>query len=198
MYIPRHWHYVGPTALIVLPFLVTKQLYGDVFRWDVFWLVQYPLLQVSVEWARYLRGAGVAYQSWEAGTPPEKPKVISWDTGLPVEDETIPIKVDGKVYNQIYSQDIQPLALDHERKFARTLIHQRNNNLKVQLTETYWIKEKRFGESRDAFVSMMDKWEYHGLSGREGGQDKRVIKDWRKVRLVEQGLKLPPPPRKVL
>ena len=148
------------------------------------------------------------YQGYVTQSRPAVEPLVNWHTGqvieeVPIRTEPKPkddgfkplIRVDGKVaYAQVTAQP----KFDAERIFAKTLIDMRNHNFEVKMTEAYWIKEKRFSSSREEFVEMLDKWEHYGLSGRAGGQEKRVPKDWRKIRLIAQGEKLPPPPRKVL
>jgi hypothetical protein len=199
MFVPKKWHWVLPPSMILVGFYIRTQ-YGA--HWDVHLFVQVPLSVVAAELGAYLWQAGVAYQKYVTGgaqiVEPKSPEIIDWNTGKPVDGLEPINRAMINTPAQVYNHTSQRVVFDAERLFAKTLINMRNHNFKIRMDETYWIKEKRYSESREAFVGMLEKWEYYGLSGREGGQNKRVPKDWRKIRLVAQGEKLPPPPRKVL
>lgn len=130
-------------------------------------------------------------------------KLTNWHTGKVVDatpEKSDPgfmrlIRKPAPTVPVMLNQVVSLPVYDYERNFARTLINMRNSNFEVDMTEKYWIKGGRFGESRETFVAMLAKWEYHGLSGRTGRQNKRVPLDWRKIRLVEQGNPLPDKPR---
>lgn len=198
MYVPKGFHWIGPTSLILGGFFIRTQ-YGA--HWDVFAFVQLPLAVVAAEWGAYLWKAGEAYQRYVTGTPqPEQPvKAVDWNTGaevepLPVYDNGLKpmIRVNGKPH-VAYSQSVDLPKFDNERKVAKTLITQRNNNFSVDLTEEFWIKRGNFGESRDRFVAMKDKWVRHGVIYKVGERKNAPhdVKDWRKVRLIADGNPLP-------
>jgi hypothetical protein len=85
---------------------------------------------------------------------------------------------------------------DSEMLVAGRLIVQRNNNLPVDLRESYWVRRKHWPESADKFRRMLSKWTYHGMIERQGtnGNSTYVVVNWKKVRGVANGVALPPPP----
>jgi hypothetical protein len=85
---------------------------------------------------------------------------------------------------------------DSEMLVAGRLIVQRNNNLLVDLRESYWVKGKHWPESADKFRRMLTKWTYHGMIERQGtnGNSTYVVTNWKKMRGVSNGVTLPPPP----
>jgi hypothetical protein len=101
----------------------------------------------------------------------------------------------GMVVHQYATDDLFP-KINSEAQVAKVLIDQRNNNFKVDLTETYWIKGGRFPESREKFSMMLRKWQYHRMIERKSFTKNSpfVVVDWRLARSVSNGRKLPPPP----
>ena len=102
------------------------------------------------------------------------------------------------------AQTVQRVRVDSEMMLARTLIDMRKGNLPIRMTEKFWLvdkpdgKENRWqkigGSGRNDFVEMLDdRWMPYGAIEKVGGQGKRVVGDWRKLRNIEQGYKPPLP-----
>ncbi len=105
------------------------------------------------------------------------------------------------VSGNVYSQDTAKVKVNHIQLFNRTLIDQRNSNLKVDMTEGFWLKkfegieESRWikigGKGRADFLDMMERGIKFGAYKEVGGQGKRVPADWVKIRNLEKGHPLP-------
>lgn len=188
MYIYRHWHQFGPLALVMAGFYVGHNFAhtSDVIMLQTiffyFGLLFYTGMMIN--WAMY--------QAYLTGMPTGKSKPAA------EPDRSVPLNVEGRQAAMIpLGQTLTTLpVIDSERRFARTLIDMRNSNLEVNMKESYWIAGGRFGDSREAFVNMLDTWKYHGVCARVG--DRRnatyTVTDWRAVRLIADGNTLPPPP----
>lgn len=193
IYIPQGWHFTGPTAIILLGVAILKytwEKYGEPAAQIVLIFANAPFTAVAWYWSRYLYEAGVLHQKYVT-----RGAATTTQQEEPEEKTELVFTPTLRAIPELKAQTVAVVKIDAEQKFARTLIDQRNHNLEVNMTETYWIKGKRFDGSRDEFVQMLERWEYHGLSERAGKQQKRVPKDWRMIRLVAQGEKLPPPLR---
>jgi hypothetical protein len=195
MYIPKGFHWLGPVATVLTGFLIRQQIGGT---WDVSVFVQLPLVVIASEWGAYIWQAGVAWQNYQTSThaphPHEAGVILDWNTGKPVDvPRVVPLNNDGQMQTIALNQVVDMPKFDNERKVARTLIDQRNHNMDVDLTEAFWIKRGNFGESRDKFVAMKDKWTRLGVIYKVGERKnaKHDVKDWRLVRLIAQGQKLP-------
>lgn len=211
MYVPKPYHWVGPVLTVLGGFFIRTQ-YGA--HWDVFAFVQLPLAVIAGEWGAYIWQAGTAYQRYVTrdGAQPVEPaegKIINWHTGKPVdgleplnrEMMTTPVKA--------YSQVVPLPKFDKVRHVAITLLRQKQQGFKVDLTEKKWVekrgyieKEKRvvnnwkFG--RDEFLrEVIDPWKFHKAIERAGEWKTAPydVTDWRVIELYAQGEKLPPPPR---
>jgi hypothetical protein len=192
MYIPRHWHFAIPFGAIMATFGINQQILGGGFHWDYFVTVQLPVAMSAYQYAYFLSKAGVAYQNYQTGAPKvEQPQeILDWNTGRVVAIKTGGVQVGAISLNQT---TVMP-RLNAERKFAKTLIDMRNGNLEVKLTESHWISPvNRYGEERDKFVEMKERWVRNGVLGRAGvGKTAPyIVADWRQVRLVAQGEPLP-------
>ncbi len=124
-------------------------------------------------------------------------RVARGEEPKPLKPAGVPVYADGKPLGMMeYKQITQAVAFDAERNFARSLIDMRNGNLEVVMTEAYWIKGGKYGDSREAFVTMLDKWRYHKVAGRAGNRQNSTyeVRDWKQVRMIAGGLKLTAPP----
>lgn len=217
MYVPRQIHYLGPAALILFPFWVNRAFFGGGLNSDgSYWLMQYALIQVAVEWGRYIGRAGEVYQKWEAGETPEQSQMINHNTGLPVEDvpsmgKFEPIKRDLMNTPETFTNNlVVPLPkFDKVRHVAVTLIRQNQQGFRVDLTEKKWVDKRGFVDkqkrtvsnwkfSRDEFLqSVIDPWVYHKAIARAGTRKNSPydVIDWHVIQLYAQGEKLPPLPR---
>lgn len=197
MYIPRHHDHIYPVITIMLGFFIRQQFGPSA---DVFFTAS--CLQIAgLMHSYYIVRAGILYQGYVTNTPMPKAPITNWHTREPVEDIAAPVEPGfipmgraGSV--PILKQQVVTLPkFDKERNFAVTLLRMYEYDPKqVDLTEGRWVKPGKF--IRDEFVAMLDNWEGHGLSGRKGKQRKRVVIDWRKVRLVANGNPLPRLPGK--
>lgn len=199
MYIPRQWHYLFPTSLVLGGFLIRTQ-YGA--HWDVFAFVQLPLAVVAAEWGAYLWKAGEAYQKYVtrdgAAESITTGRVEDWNTGREVEP--LPgysnglkplIRVDGKPHVS-YNQVTTSPKMDKVRFVAFTLIRQKQNGFRVDLTEKRWVKNWKF--SRDEFINdVIDPWQKHGVIGRAGERRNAPydVLRWDALQLISQGEHLP-------
>ena len=196
MYVPKGWHWLGPVATVLGGFFIRTQ-YGA--HWDVFAFVQFPLAVVASEWGAYIWQAGTAYQKYvtQSGSAPVEPpkNILDWNTGKPVNEapgELKPlIRVDGKPH-LAYSQTVASPKMDKVRYVAFTLIRQKQNGFKVDLTEKRWVKNWKF--SREEFVGdVIDPWKKHGVIARAGDRKNAPydVLRWDAVQLVSQGEHLP-------
>lgn len=202
MYIPRHWHWIAPFGAVLATFGINQQVFGGGFHWDFFLTVQLPVAMIAREYGYFLSKAGVAYQNYITNAsdpnpaPERKGQILDWNTGKPIDDSpsVVPFNNNGRRGVIALAQTVVAPRINAERKFARTLIDMRNGNLKVVLTEAYWIEDgNRYGEEREKFVAMRERWRKNGVI-EKAGQGKtspyQVI-DWRKVRMVAEGHPLP-------
>lgn len=183
MYVPRHWHWLGPFAFILLGFYIHENLNS---AWDVIVFINIPLAILAMEWGAYILQAGVAYQNYLTGAPsPRRVERPLPDLGSDFVPLVRPMSNDN-------AQTVDVPKFDSERQVARTVINQRNHNLKVDLTEEFWIKRGNFEGSREAFVAVMDKWKRYKLI-RKGEQTNSTheVMDWRGIRLIADGHPLP-------
>lgn len=198
MYVPKKWHWVFPPSLILAGFFIRTQ-YGA--HWDVHLLVQLPLAVIAGEWGAYIWQAGTAYQRYVTrdGVQPEPVvptgNILDWNTGKPVDD--VPgglkplIRVDGKPH-MAYSKVVSSPKMDKVRYVAFTLVRQKQNGFKVDLTEKRWVKNWKF--SREEFVSdVIDPWKKHGVIARAGDRKNAPydVLRWDAVQLISQGEHLP-------
>lgn len=195
MYIPKGWHWIGPVATVMGGFFV-REHYGA--HWDIFAFVQLPLAVIAGEWGAYIWQAGTSYQNYVTrGAIPEPASgpILDWNTLKPVDNQpaglTPIIRVDGKphvAYNQVTTSP----KMDKVRYVAFTLLRQKQNGFKVDLTEKRWVKNWKF--SREEFVNdVIDPWKKHGVIGRAGERRNAPydVLRWDAVQLISQGEHLP-------
>lgn len=109
-------------------------------------------------------------------------------------------RLDGQ---QVYSQSMPKLKIDCVAKFNQTLITQRNGNLKVDMSEGFWLKTKEGmeetewkrigGEGPTEFRTMLARGEKLGAYKRDGGQGRWIPHPdgWQKIRRLANGEGLP-------
>lgn len=206
MYVPRHWHFVMPVSAVLITFGINQGVLGGGFHWDYALLVQLPIGAVAFHWGRFIDYAGVAYQNYVTRSGSESvvnDRIINWHTGLPVDDvppggdpDFIPLGREPVHTVPTYNQ-VAPLPrFDKERYFAFTLVRMHENNFKIDMTETRWVKNWKF--SRGEFTSMLDNWMRRGIIERESDKKNSgyAVMKWDPVKLIAQGNSLPsPPPR---
>jgi hypothetical protein len=210
MYVPKQWHYMFPTSLVLTGFFI-RQHFGA--HWDVHFLVQLPLTVVAAEWGAYIWQAGVAYQKYVTGgaqiVEPKSPEIIDWHSGKPVDGlepiNRAMINTPAQVYNQVTPAP----KFDKVRHVAITLIRQKQQGFKVDLTEKRWVEKRGYIEKEKRVVNnwkfgreeflrdVIDPWKHHKAIERAGEWKSAPydVTDWRVIELYAQGEKLPPPPR---
>jgi hypothetical protein len=211
MYIPHHWHFFISLGISLLGFYIKQKLGNTYDVVIVFLVIQYHAIMHTI----YIVVAGNMYQAYVTQTntrrAPETEPLYDHNTGkiigeVPVRNPVYnppaiandgwrPLKLK-KVEQPVYSQVATLPRFDKERNFAVTMIRMYDYDPEqVDMTEAKWVKPGKF--VRAEFVAMLENWEVHGVSGRANGKknSKRVVKDWRKVRLIAQGNPLPPLPR---
>ena len=100
----------------------------------------------------------------------------------------------------IYSQNTPRLKIDCFARMNKTFIDQRNGNLEVNMTESFWVKKSGADESRWVRIGgkgptdwkdYMERGVRFGAYKEIGGQNKRVPADWQKIRRLASGEPLP-------
>lgn len=188
MYIPRHHHWIGPTALVLTGFYIHEHVNP---AWDVIVFVNMPMAVIALEWGAYIWQAGVAYQNYVTrGGAPASAKPAQTEAKL--DPSFTPIV---RALPEMKTQIVEAPKFDMERQFAKTLINMHDfkpNDEAVDLREETWKRPNKFG-SRDAYLLVRDNWERQGIVAKK---DKRknsryVVKDWRAVQLIADGNPLP-------
>lgn len=189
MHKDRGWDLIGATGLWCIAFYATVRFPRD-------WLIVIGILALyfygilgwwTGTWGHVLRKrAEYREKGYIAPVQERKP-------------DAVPLSVDGNLVGMLSYEQITTMpAFDPERNFAKTLITMRNGNLRVNMTETYWIAGGKYGDSREAFVNMREKWIYHNIARKVGTSQTStyeiVNEGWRVVRQIADGLKLSPPP----
>lgn len=202
MYIPRHWHVAIPVSFSLLGWYITEHYPNTYDVVIVFLVLQYHAIMHMA----YIVIAGNMYQAYvtqvSARQGPETEPLYDHNTGKVIGEVPVrnPASGDGweplklkRTEQPVMNQVVTPVRFDKERKVAKTLIQQRNGNFKVDLTEDFWIKRGNFGESRKKFVEMKDRWRRDGVIYKAGDRENAPdeVADWRKVRLIADGNKLP-------
>lgn len=120
----------------------------------------------------------------------------------PVEEVKPRIFVDGKQLVHAHAFVMPQLKVNVEMLFARALIAQSRGLLDVKLTETYWVKSKRWeklgGVGALDFRDLIDRWERAGAIKRKNPNAENstyVIDDGLKIGRAAAGEKLQPLPR---
>jgi len=193
LYIPRPWHQFMPFSIMLIGLYIGQKLKAT---YDVILTVASMEIGALIAWTfqaiaglmyqAYLTGSGSGRKEAPAPKPEESDTLIDWNTGRVIKR----VKLEPTVIN---AQVTAAPRFDAERMVARTLIDQRNHNLKVDLTESFWVKRGNFKGSRDQFVEMKDKWIRHGIIYKTGDRKNAPsdVRDWRKVRLIADGNPLP-------
>lgn len=176
MYVPKNWHWFGP----LLP--VTANLYimhNMTVSYDVALFVLAPLAIASASMSVFIGKAGEIWQRYEAGETVPAPRI----------EERQRIKTNFNSGELVLEQVADLPVRTNGMNFCQTLIQQRNGNLEVNLTESYWIKGKHWKGSRDTFVAYLSMLEKrNGIRRKSGGQTSGYEpNDWRVIRLGAKG-----------
>lgn len=181
MYIPRHWHWVAPVAVVLLGFYI-----GHNFKYgfDVF-LTQGSLVFIACSHALYILKAGVLYQAYltQVDTQAEARKAE------PPKPRDIPNLNEAQT---VYSQLAAGVRFDLERNLAVMLCVMNDHQMKVDLTEKKWVKPNKF-KTREHFLEVLDRWKRRGIIDRVADRKNSPyeVKDWQAVRLIADGNPLP-------
>lgn len=87
--------------------------------------------------------------------------------------------------------------IDLEREMARTLNNMRLGGFKMDISETYWIREKHWNGEPSEFKGTRAKWEHYNIVRKKGSasNSQYVVMNERAVELIANGsIKLPTPP----
>lgn len=112
-------------------------------------------------------------------TPEIKPKLNLFQRGQ-------------NVYNQIMSAP----KIDHERGMANTLVAMRDGGFKMDISESYWIRDGHWKDTPQTFRATRAKWEHYQIVGKRGtaSNSRYEIQNERAVELIAQGrVRLPSP-----
>jgi hypothetical protein len=198
MYIPKHWHWIGPVATVMLGFYIRQNFGG---YWDVYLLVQLPLATLAMEWGAYIWQAGVLYQRYitNAPAPEKKPsdKLTDWHTGKPVEyGELQPIHREQIQDDKSYTQVVEFPKFSLERRFAIDVLRMYDfdpaTQKHVDMTEKRWVIEKKMFAQKP-FANMKLRWEHFGVIRRktEHKNSKYLVAKREAVALIASGNSLP-------
>jgi hypothetical protein len=199
MYTPRHHHWAGPVAVIAFGFAVYNRFPGL----DVALLVHAPLDFIAGAWAVYLLKAGLLYQEGEtkmlAGLDAEQAQRNT--KFAEAARSTIPtpklnlFRQGGGM--EVLSQAVTMPKLDKEREIARILNDQRVGGMKMDISETFWIRNGHWKDTPEGFRAIRNKWEYYKIVGKRGAASNSPysIQNEQAVELIATGkLRLPTPP----
>lgn len=158
--------------------------------WVFLWAVEIncaivPAIYLFKEGARYLDNATPSQPQYE-----ERP--------IKASDDLPQVRYGDE---PIYNQNTLRLKIDCIARFNKILIAQRNGNLKVDMSEGFWLKTKEGltetewkrigGQGPTEFRTMLSRGEKFGAYKKEGGQGKRTPADWQKIRRLANGDPLP-------
>lgn len=181
MYIPKHHHYLYPITTILGGFYI-KQHFGDTL--DV-WFTAFYLQFIGLMHGYYIMQAGIMYQGYITAMNIPDPKPAR------VEVEAAP------AYRSIpqFENTVKAVTFDMERQFAKTLLIMRDYKPKdeaVDLREETWKRPNKF-KTREAYISVRDKWEARGILGRKSAAKnaRYIVLRWDAVELVAAGNPLP-------
>jgi hypothetical protein len=184
MYIPEHWHGFLPFSILCAALYFEERVKG--FSLAVTSIV----IGALISWAG-LEVKGAMYQAYVTGwgkakepQPEPTPAPPIFGTGFILTK---------RAQMQASAQVVTAPKINAEQKVAKTLIYQRNQNMKVDLTEEFWIKRGNFDGSREEFVAMKARWVKQGVSYKTGTRKNAPhdIKDWKLCRMIADGHQLP-------
>jgi hypothetical protein len=116
----------------------------------------------------------------------------------PIYSEGRPVNMAAaEQYNQTVQQERLQRVDDRERYVARTLVEQESFNGKMNIAESFWIRDGHWQGSAEEFRAMRLKWEaYKIVAKRNDASNARYeVVNGEAVGLIATGrLKLPPPP----
>jgi hypothetical protein len=178
---------IAPLSLIIAALALTNHYRPiTIDKWDVA-VVFLWLVSAAIYWWIEILIKMILWQGYMTSPDDLSPQDKSPRKEQAYRNEPRPIpNLNG------YNQTTLRLKINAEQKFAKSLIDMRNGNLKIDLTEAYWIEGingNRYGEERDKFADMKKRWAKWEIIERAGNGYQ--VADWRKVRMVAQGH--PPP-----
>lgn len=180
---PHQWHYVFPVAVVLLGFYLVQK-FG--WAWDT-GITLFLFGNISTSWAWY-----IAFEhAVDYGEYKRLERRVTTPSGNAAGTEFKPVSVPDlapatTLRVNSYGTTLSKVQINLEKYFANTLIHMRDANLKIDLTETRW--KKVFG-SRDAFLEVVDKWKSYELIARESARRNASYKviDWKTVERIAHG-----------
>jgi hypothetical protein len=189
-YIPEHWHQWVTFVVMLAGLYIGQNLKPPTY--DVV-LGVVCIFVFALMIALYQVRAGLMYQAYLTGwgQPKEKrPEPDRQNQAPDLGPGFIPTKRAVMLPNP---QVVAVPKISPERKVARALIDQRNHNMKVDLTEDFWLKNRNFDGSREEFVEMKARWRRNDVIYKTGSRKNAPddVKDWKKVRWVADGNLLP-------
>ncbi len=99
--------------------------------------------------------------------------------------------------NTLFNQVISLPKIDKEIMLAKTLNNMRIGGFKMDISESYWIRDNHWSDSPETFRATRGKWEHYQIVGKRGNSSnsRYEVMNERAVELIAQGrIKLPPPP----
>lgn len=117
-----------------------------------------------------------------------------------VKESKPPVNVFKQGPMLVRSQDVVVPQFDKEREIARVLNDQRVSGFKMDISETFWIRDGHWKGLLVEFRAIRSKWEYYKIVGKRGTASNSPydVLNEQAVELIAMGrVKLPPPPEMV-
>lgn len=113
----------------------------------------------------------------------------------PVETPKPKINIYGN--DKVFALNLQPVKVDYEREFCKTLVDMKRGGFDMNISEKYWLKEGRWKGVPSEFIGMRNKFEYYHIFGKKGSATNSpfVVLNEQAVEMRAEGkLRLPTPP----
>lgn len=100
------------------------------------------------------------------------------------------IRVDGQAH---YAFNTQKVEISNERRMAVILLRWRENERPINLTEEYWVLQKKFFTRKKFARDIMYRWDRNSITYRVNANKNasRDIHDWKRVEAIAHGAPLP-------
>lgn len=102
------------------------------------------------------------------------------------------VRVNGKIH---LAFDTQVVKINNERRMAAILWtkHESNPDTPANLTEEYWVLQKKFFKRSEFAKDVMKRWDYNSITYRLNANRNasRDIHDWKRVEDMARGGPLP-------
>ncbi len=184
MYIPEHWHAFMPFSILCAALYFEERV--KQFSMGVTFIE----IGALISWAA-LEAKGAMYQAYVTGRGKPKEPQPEPEPALPSLGEGFILTKRAQM--QTSAQVVEAPKINAEQKVAKTLIYQRNQNMKVDLTEDFWIKRHNWEGTPEEFRDMKARWVKQGVSYKTGTRKNAPhdIKDWKLCRMIADGHELP-------